>query len=350
MRMNTKALLLLLFAAAGGTLPAPQTQAAATTPASASAVEAIYLDGQPFRTEIQPQLMDGTVMVPMRGLFEELGAEISWNNHTKTVSAAKGKRVFTYRIGERTADINGTSISVNVPGQITGGYTLMPLRIISETFGGTVKWEAATRTVRISSPIQGEATIRYGVNLRSNPEAADSSRVLRMLPAGEKVQVIHEADAGWLEVRTSSGETGYISAKPKYSDYTSDTLAKRQGEALLTYGEKFLGTPYEFGAAVDQTGTFDCSSFVLHVFKEVLSVELPRVSYNQAKEGTPVGLNDLRPGDLLFFSARGLDIGHVAIYAGDNRILHTYSKELGVHYETLDAKWKGRFTAARRVF
>ncbi len=61
-------------------------------------------------------------------------------------------------------------------------------------------------------------------------------------------------------------------------------------------------------------------------------------------------MNDLRKGDLLFFSARKLDIGHVAIYAGNNQILHTYSKELGVHVESFDGQWKKRFVTARRVF
>ncbi|WP_311202252.1 NlpC/P60 family protein [Paenibacillus sp. p3-SID1389] len=69
----------------------------------------------------------------------------------------------------------------------------------------------------------------------------------------------------------------------------------------------------------------------------------------QAKEGKEVSLDELRKGDLLFFSARGLDIGHVGIYIGDNQILHTYSKEKGVHIEAFDGQWKKRFVTARRV-
>lgn len=76
----------------------------------------------------------------------------------------------------------------------------------------------------------------------------------------------------------------------------------------------------------------------------------PRVSYDQAKEGQKVGLNELRKGDLLFFSARDLEIGHVAIYAGNNKLLHTFSKERGVHFDTLDGKWQNRFVTARRLF
>ena len=111
-----------------------------------------------------------------------------------------------------------------------------------------------------------------------------------------------------------------------------------------------MGTPYEFGAASGQTNTFDCSSFVQYVFNEVLSIDLPRVSYDQALHGKEVGIDEIRKGDLLFFTARGLDIGHVGIYAGDGRILQTYSKELGVHITAFDEKWKKRFVTARRLF
>lgn len=313
-------------------------------------VSAIYLDGRQLQLDVQPWLLKGTVLVPMRKLFEDQGAKISWNGATQTVTATKGGVVLTYHIGEPTAYQNGKPLSLTVPGQMSDGYTMMPLRFVSEALGSTVKWDANTRTIRIFSTIDYSTTVLYGVNLRSLPESTNDSIIREMLPAGEKVHVIQEVGAFWLEVRTRDNKTGYISAKPKYSDYTSTTLIDRQADELIAYGEKFLDTPYEFGASTDQTLTFDCSSFVGRIFKDKLSIDLPRVSYNQAKEGKKVGINELRKGDLLFFSTRGLDIGHVAIYVGNNRILHTYSKELGVHYETLDAKWMKSFVTARRIF
>jgi len=313
-------------------------------------VSAIYLDDQQLQLEAQPLLVKGTVLVPMRQLFEEQGAKVSWNGAIKTVTATKDNLKLTYHMGEQTAYLNGQLQSLTVPGQITQGYTMMPLRFVSEALGNTVKWDVNTRTIRILSKMDYATTILSGVNLRSTPDSTSDSTSLQMLPAGEKVHVIQEVGAFWLEVRTRDDKTGYISAKPKYTDYTSATLVERQADELIAYGEKFLGTPYEFGASTDQTNTFDCSSFVQHVFQNKLSIDLPRVSYNQAKEGQEIGINELRKGDLLFFSARGLDIGHVAIYAGDNKILHTYSKKLGVHYEPFDGQWKKRFVTARRMF
>ncbi|GAB6991064.1 stalk domain-containing protein [Paenibacillus pini] len=333
----------LLFSASAHAETTPQKQ-------MSSNPITIYLDGRQLQPEANPLNVKGTVLVPMRGLFEAQGAKLTWNNTNKTVTATKDRTTLTYRLGDHTANLNGQTINLSVPGQISNGYSLIPLRFVSEALGSTVTWDASNHSVQISSSINYETSILWGVNLRSSPDSTSVSTNIEMLSAGAKVHVIREVDALWLEVRTEDHQTGYISAKPKYTDYSSPALIEQQGDALLAYGKKYLGTPYVFGASPDQTATFDCSSFVKRVFQDTLSIDLPRVSYDQAKVGKEVGIGELRKGDLLFFSARKLDIGHVAIYAGNNQILHTYSKELGVHVETFDSQWKKRFVTARRVF
>ncbi|OAZ48015.1 stalk domain-containing protein [Paenibacillus polymyxa] len=344
MRINKKVWLALLA------VPLLQATPSYAKPAPLTPVTTVYVDDRPLELTAQPLLLDGTTLVPMRQLFEAQGAVLSWNGSSKTVTATKNDTTLTYRIGEVTSTLNGKTLSLNVPGQIVEGNTMIPLRFVSEALGSTVKWDGLTRTIRIASTDDFFTTVLSGVNLRSKPDSSETSPSLRLIPTGEKVHVIREVNALWLEVRTKNNLTGYISAKPKYSDYTSTSLAERQGDELIAYGQKYLGTPYEFGAATGQTSTFDCSSFVGEVFRHTLSVDLPRVSYDQAKEGQEIGLNELRKGDLLFFSARGLEIGHVAIYAGNNKLLHTFSKERGVHFDTFDGKWKKRFVTARRVF
>lgn len=240
-----------------------------------TSVTTVYVDDRPLELTAQPLLLDGTTLVPMRQLFEAQGAVLSWNGASKTVTATKNDTTLTYRIGEVAATLNDKTLSLNVPGQIVKGNTMIPLRFVSEALGSTVKWDALTRTIRIASKEDFFTTILFGVNLRSKPDSSEASPSLRLIPTGEKVHVIREVNALWLEVRTKNNLTGYISAKPKYSDYTSTSLAERQGDELIAYGQKFLGTPYEFGAATGQTATFDCSSFVGEVFRHTLSIDLP---------------------------------------------------------------------------
>lgn len=337
--LQTGAALMLLLT---GMLPAASAHADANTSLP------VYLDGQPLSFETPPVIEEGYSLVPLRTIFEAEGAKVSWDENTRTVTATKNDIVFTYRIGDRTALKNKDQLEMPIAGKIIDGSTMIPLRLISETLGNLVKWHEYSRTITISSANEYETKIEYGVNLRDAPNT--SAQVLRMLPKSENIHVIREVDANWLEVQTKDKSIGFLSAGSQYTDYANLAPADKKANDLLAFGAKYLGTPYEFGADSGQTKTFDCSSFVQYVFKQALSIDLPRVSYNQALKGTEVPLDELRKGDVLFFDARGLDIGHVGIYAGDGRILHTYSKEQGVHFEDFDDKWKKRFASARRMF
>ncbi|MFC5451175.1 stalk domain-containing protein [Paenibacillus aestuarii] len=325
-----------------GLMPAAVAQADTDSP------PAVFLDGRPLSFETPPIIENGFSLVPLRSIFEAEGAKVTWDEATRTVKAVKDDTVFTYQIGEMTATKNNETIAMPISGKIIAGNTLIPLRLISETLGNLVQWHNYDRSITISSAKSYETTIEYGVNLRDAPNTG--SQVLRMIPKKENIHVIREMNPNWLEAQTKDGAIGFLSADPQYTDYVNSDLTEKKANDLLALGFKFLGTPYEFGASSDQTKTFDCSSFVRYLFKEALSIELPRVSYDQAQVGKEVGLADLRKGDLLFFSARGLDIGHVGIYAGDGKILHTYSKEEGVHIEDFNDKWKKRFVTAKRLF
>ena len=123
--------------------------------------------------------------------------------------------------------------------------------------------------------------------------------------------------------------------------------------AVLTTGDAYLGTRYTYGGTTPQGG-FDCSGFVQYVFRQN-GVTLPRTSRTQANAGRslPTKLDGLRAGDLLFFSQRGDGVDHVAIYAGNDRILHSSSSGGGVRYDDLGSargKWfRDRLVAVRRV-
>jgi len=95
---------------------------------------------------------------------------------------------------------------------------------------------------------------------------------------------------------------------------TSDTSA---GQAVVTEAKKYLGIPYVWGGT-DPTKGLDCSGLVQLVYKK-LGIDLPRVSYEQARAGTAVpSLDQAKPGDILAF---GSPVHHVAIYIGDHKMI-----------------------------
>lgn len=131
------------------------------------------------------------------------------------------------------------------------------------------------------------------------------------------------------------------------------TSAARTARRVLDSGDEFIGTPYVWGGSTPRG--FDCSGFVQYVFREH-GVELPRTSRQMAHAGNhvPVRIASLAPGDLMLFSGSTSTISHVAIYAGNGRILHSSSSGHGVGYDRLDDTRRGRyfvnhFVAARRV-
>ena len=122
--------------------------------------------------------------------------------------------------------------------------------------------------------------------------------------------------------------------------------------AVLNTAERYLGTPYVYGGTSPKG--FDCSGFVQYVFRRH-GVELPRTSRQQAVVGRrlPVDVEAMRPGDLLMFASKGGRIDHVAIYVGDDRIIHSTSSGGGVRYDNLRTtrgKWFTKHhVASRRV-
>ncbi|OME86610.1 glycoside hydrolase [Paenibacillus sp. FSL A5-0031] len=129
---------------------------------------------------------------------------------------------------------------------------------------------------------------------------------------------------------------------PKAHAATPETLN------LVSTGKEFIGTPYKFGAPAGVTYAFDCSSFTQFLFKG-LDVSLPRTSVAQATVGEKVPKGSLSMGDLVFFKTNGKTISHVAIYAGNNKIIHSATSTGVTVSDMTSSYWSKSYVTARRV-
>lgn len=112
----------------------------------------VRIDGQLVRFQgTQPQRVQGRVMVPLRGIFEALGANVEWVAATRTAIAQKGNVDLQITIGEPIAKVNAREILLDVPAAVIRGATMVPLRFIGEALGAEVEWEGATQTVKIAT-------------------------------------------------------------------------------------------------------------------------------------------------------------------------------------------------------
>lgn len=112
----------------------------------------VTLDGNPIAFDVPPQLIEGRTMVPLRMIFEALGAEVSWDDATQTASGVKGDTTVKITINEKVLYKNGQAITLDVPAQLVNDRTLVPARAISESFEVKVDWDDATSTVILESP------------------------------------------------------------------------------------------------------------------------------------------------------------------------------------------------------
>jgi hypothetical protein len=120
----------------------------------------IFIDGKKMQFKFQQPLNDnGSVLVPMRDIFEALGAKIEWDDTTKTVTAKKSDVIITYKIGSSTANRINEIIRIPVPGKLVDGTTMIPLRFVGEALGATISWDEHSQTVLISSKIKTEVEV-----------------------------------------------------------------------------------------------------------------------------------------------------------------------------------------------
>lgn len=177
---------------------------------------------------------------------------------------------------------------------------------------------------------------------------------------------IVKEERNWYGVLMSNGGVGWIQQKcvkligfdlvANRSDIGRSSISSRSGDVsrsdavaseLMTLPDKFTGTPYVFGGT-DPTSGLDCSAFVRMVF-DSSGIHLPRTAREQAKVGETVPLDQLQPGDRLYFSCKNPYIDHCGIYCGNGYFVHCSKSRNGVGIDSLtsDFYWRHLVMAKR---
>ncbi len=126
------------------------TPTAPTPPAAGSDDVHIYIDGQKQAFADQPVIVEGRTLLPMRDLFQALGAVVGWDGVTSTAIGSRDGIEVRIPIGSTTPTINGKPTTIQVPAQLINNRTYIPLRFVGEALGDDVKWEGETRSVIIT--------------------------------------------------------------------------------------------------------------------------------------------------------------------------------------------------------
>jgi cell wall-associated NlpC family hydrolase len=121
------------------------------------------------------------------------------------------------------------------------------------------------------------------------------------------------------------------------------------GSELAVRAMTLIGVRYKYGGSSPESG-MDCSGLVRYVFKQTWGMALPRTSDEISRVGRHIEMQDLQPGDLVFYNTLKRGFSHVGIYVGDNKFVHSPTAGGEVRVESMDLSyWKKRFDGARRI-
>ena len=111
----------------------------------------VILDGRTLEFDVSPRLINGRTLVPLRVIFEELGATLNWDNSTQTITAVRNGTVVKLTVGDTSPTVNGKIVPIDQPAIAVNGRILVPLRFVAEAFDVKVGWDPAKWIVTITT-------------------------------------------------------------------------------------------------------------------------------------------------------------------------------------------------------
>lgn len=126
----------------------------------------IFVEGERQNYHVPPFIQNGTTFIPIRGVAESLGAQVNWNDSSRTVAIRSGQTNISFVVGATSAQVDGKVIPIQ-PAHIVNGSTMVPLRFVSEALGYNVQWMDASRSVVIGDTMPTTLEVTQSVQSES---------------------------------------------------------------------------------------------------------------------------------------------------------------------------------------
>ena len=186
----------------------------------------VVIDGELLSFDVPPQIVNGRTMVPLRGIFEYFGAEVTWLPESQAIRSSSGNFRMYMNVGNNQAGINTSSVILDSPPVIIDGRTLVPVRVVAEAFSSTVTWDDETKTVIIET--------LYPKNKAKSSTEFDKYHLLTS--SGDHENFSFSINGNMLEI---SG---------KFSHLNTDSILVKIGEIKETFEKEKNGT---FNASIN---------------------------------------------------------------------------------------------------
>lgn len=110
----------------------------------------VLLNGTVLTLNPNPVILNGRTMVPLRGIFEAMGADVTYDPADRTITGTRDSQTLFLTLGSNKALVNGREILLDVPPQLINDRSFVPARLIGESFGATVEWDGFGNRVLIT--------------------------------------------------------------------------------------------------------------------------------------------------------------------------------------------------------
>lgn len=308
--------LLVRIAIAGALLAA-----VSISPAQANAAVTIVVNGATVSFDQPPIERAGRVFVPLRGVFERLGASVVYDNGL--INATGNGRNISLKIGSNLATINGETYSSDVAPFLVGARTLVPLRFIAEALGASVNYDSGSQTVSISSgsaPSGGTPPPSSAALTNLNPPDQD---VVQSRKPAISASFVQQVDPNSVKVMLDDRDvTSATAISPTEVLFTPPYALSK-----TTHTVRIVGT-FKTGTTFDQSWSFTSGTSTTD---DYLSNVLPT-------DGSMVGGTFTVSGTTLPNSSVHIDAASVAVYGG------VFRMPAGSYNADLTADANGRFS------
>lgn len=221
-------------------------------------------------------------------------------------------------------------------------------RLAAIAKSGKIKTDDSAVAIKVMPDENSETITTLANNANCKIVSGGTNWTKIIVSATNEIGYVKTANVAAVVPETKKNETAQ-SASAKSSGTSSSTAANTSsgsGSSLVAQAAKYIGTKYVYGGT--SPSGFDCSGLVQYCCR-ALGISVNRSAAAQYSNGTAVSRDNLRPGDLVFFS-KGSRISHVAIYAGNGQVIHAPRSGKSVCYQSLSSLCQySNYVGARRV-
>ena len=263
-----------------------------------------------------------TVQQTVDGWYQITSGTVT--GYVKSEYVVVGNEELARSVGRRVATVNEDAVTLFV--RTEPSTDSKKLGMVAGLDDLTVTDESVDGWVKVSIE-EGEGYVSADyVTLSTEFVQAESKEEEAARLAKEEAER-KAAEEAAKKAAEKSSKSSSSSSSTSGGTSTYNAPSGSDGAAVANFASQFVGNPYVAGGTSLTKGA-DCSGFVQSVFRDC-GYSLPRSSREQAAAGREVSLDELQPGDLLFYS-KGGSINHVALYIGNGQVVHASTERTGI--------------------